>query len=266
MTSTYVCQKCRQPLSLDASLADISPSSYDLLASTLASIPSRSQRSDTFEGANSSDPKHARRRSLLQASRNGVSPSTPGSSRAQPPLRKPIPTLPDASFVYLQDSVVQKIPASGVPPRPGRSSSDTLSNEDKGLKAQTTPTPPSSSPLSQKHKSTNKLFSLLSSKGDFEHPLCSECTDTLLKSLSEQLKDTMRERDGYIAFEKELKKEKHRDEEPVEEIERRIERLKEEEKLAIEDLKEAQHEKDLLDEELRALELEEKELEEEESE
>ena len=60
--------------------------------------------------------------------------------------------------------------------------------------------------------------------------------------------------------------ERSREEEPVEEIERRIERLKEEEKLAIEDLREAQREKEQLDEELKALELEEKELEEEEAE
>lgn len=125
---------------------------------------------------------------------------------------------------------------------------------------------PKQSTSSQKIKTANKLFSLLSSQSDLGHPLCTECTDGLVKSLSEQLKDTMRERDGYLAFEKELKKEKQREEEPVEEIERRIERLKEEEKLAIEDLREAQEEKEQVDEELRVLELEEKEMDEEENE
>lgn len=264
MTSNYVCQKCRQPLHLDASLADLTPSSYDLLASTLANFPNRPQQPDLSRTAASNDAKSARRRSLLQADRDGGLAATPNSSGSQ--LHRPIPSLPDASFVYLQDSVVQKIP-SGVPQRPGRAASSSQQNSnDLTLKTETTAVSPPTSPLSHKLKSTNKLFSLLSTKTDLEHPLCMECTDSLLKSLSEQLKDTMRERDGYIAFEKELKKEKHRDEEPMEEIEKRIERLKEEEKLAIEDLKEAQREKDLLEEELKALELEEKELEEEESE
>ena len=67
-------------------------------------------------------------------------------------------------------------------------------------------------------------------------------------------------------LEKELKKERQREDESPGDMERRIERLKEEEKLAIEDLREAQREKERLEEDLRALELEEKELEEEENE
>lgn len=261
MTSSYACQKCKQPLQLDASLADLTPSSYDLLASTLASFPSRPQQPELGRISTPSDPKDVRRRSLLQA---GNLASTPDSTIPQ--LHRPIPSLPDASFVYLQDSVVQKIPSSGVPQRSGNVIASPQISNDSSSKTQSTPVSPPTSPLSHKLKSTNKLFSLLSTKTDIEHPLCTECTDSLLKNLTEQLKDTMRERDGYIAFEKELKKERHRDEEPIEEIERRIERLKEEEKLAIEDLKEAQQEKELLEDELRTLELEEKELEEEESE
>lgn len=258
MSSSYVCQKCRQPLLLDASLADLSPSSYDLLASTFASFPARSQQSDLGR-AGSYDPKNVRRRSTLQG-QDGV--------LKHPAPHRGISVLPTESFVYLQDSVVQKIPPSGVPsPGPGHVASTEPSNSNEAhLKSHSNNISPHISPLSRKLKSTNKLFSLLSRQTDLEHPLCTECTDNLLKGLNEQLKDTMRERDGYLAFEKELKKEKSRDEEPAEEIERRIERLKEEEKLAIEDIKEAQREKVQLDEELKALELEEKELEEEEAE
>ena len=166
--------------------------------------------------------------------------------------------------MFLQDSVVQKIPSTGVPqPRaeraPTSEAADSASRNQNAIQQAVSPPP-------NKLKSVNKLFSLLSSRTDLDHPLCTECTDSLLKALGEQLKDTMRERDGYLAFEKELKKEKQREEESIEEIERRIERLKEEERLAIEDLREAQAEKDQLEEELKALELEERELEEEESE
>ncbi|KAH8119162.1 APG6-domain-containing protein [Phellopilus nigrolimitatus] len=270
MTSSYVCQKCRQPLQLDASLADLSPSSYDLLASTLASPPARPPASGADRLNQLSAPANVKNTWKRVVSAQSDSPSPSSSSLSQRLLAK----QPNESYVFLQDSVVQKIPSPAPSGRMGRVSS--VGSHDfnharspKPQQRNTRPPGPlhsASSPLSHKVKSTNKLFSLLSTRTDIDHPLCTECTDNLLKNLNEQLKDTMRERDGYIAFEKELKKEKQREDELMEEVERRIERLKEEEKLAIEDLREAQREKEDLEEELRALELEEKEVEEEESE
>ena len=184
------------------------------------------------------------------------------------------------SFVILQDSVVQKIPSSGSPSKATRSISSTSARiRDINLSKSAKPPPgpqqtiahdslQSNSPLSQRFRSSTKLFSLLSSHTDIDHPLCTECTESLLKSLNDQLKDTMRERDGYIAFEKELKKERERqrDDESPEELAKRIERLNEEERLAIEDLRDAQREKEQLEAEMKALDLEEKEMDEEESE
>ncbi|KAL5507319.1 ATG6 [Sanghuangporus vaninii] len=268
MSSGYICQKCRQPLQLDASLADLTPSSYDLLASTLASPAPRSLPSDIDKLEQLPSPPGVKNTWIRAggAQTGHLSPTTPSFSQrgyARQPQRS-LASAPNESFVFLQDSVVQKIPSSGVPQlRAERIPAAEVTDSAAGN--QKPPQHPVSSPPN-KIKSVNKLFSLLSSRTDLDHPLCTECTDSLLKALGEQLKDTMRERDGYLAFEKELKKEKQREEESVEEIERRIERLKEEERLAIEDLREAQAEKDQLEEELRALELEERELEEEESE
>lgn len=270
--SIYTCRKCRQPLELDASLTDLTPSSYDLLASSiqhptirvrlserdkLDQVPAPPGVKDAWKRASGSQLGPSATSSYLSARAQGKQP------------QRSLAGAPNESFVFLQDSVVQRIPSSATSPNAVGRPSLAKGRESNGTRS--TPhsvdnTHRSSSPLSSKVKSTTKLFSLLSTKTDIDHPLCTECTDSLLKSLSEQLKDTMRERDGYIAFEKELKKERAREEEPVEDIERRIERLKEEEKLAIEDLREAQREKEQLDEELKALELEEKELEEEEAE
>ncbi|EJD02941.1 APG6-domain-containing protein [Fomitiporia mediterranea MF3/22] len=259
MSSSYICRKCKQPIQLDASLADLTPSSYDLLASTLASPP-RSHSSDTEKIGQVPSPvsaKNARKRGVnIQTGRVSPTPIVTPSKVLGKQAQRSVASAPNESFVFLQDSVVQKIPSSGVvQPHPANSRTQ----------GQQSPPQPVS-PISNKLSSINKLFSLLSSRTDLDHPLCTECTDSLLKALGEQLKDTMRERDGYLAFEKELKKEKQREEESVEEIERRIERLKEEERLAIEDLREAQAEKEQLEEELRALELEEKDLEEDETE
>ncbi|KAI5123919.1 hypothetical protein M0805_006337 [Coniferiporia weirii] len=276
MSSRYICQKCRQPLRLDASLADLTPSSYDLLASTLASpLSPRPSSSDNDKLDQLSAPMNVKNtwRRVASAQTGHISP-TPSSLSPRALAKQPQRSLagpPNESFVFLQDSVVQKIPSPGQAPSRAIRVSSVGSQDSGAVRSPSTPqhnafSPSTTSPLSHKLKFTNKLFSLLSSRTELDHPLCTECTDSLLKGLSEQLKDTMRERDGYLAFEKELKKERQREEEPADEVGRRIERLKEEEKLAIEDLREAQREKEQLEEELKALELEEKELEEDESE
>ncbi len=124
------------------------------------------------------------------------------------------------------------------------------------------------SPLSHHLRSTQRLLNLLSSRTDVDHPLCAECTHILLSTLTRQLDEIKKERDGYIAFEKEAKKEKEREKEGLtpQEAQRKIARLKEDEQTAIEQLREAEREREQLAEELRSLELEEKALEEEEEE
>ena len=90
----------------------------------------------------------------------------------------------------------------------------------------------------------------------------------MLGELSRQLEETKKTRDGYIAFEKEVRKEKERERDGPSkgEVDVKIEKLKEEERFAIDQLKAAESERAQLEQELKALELEEKALEEEEAE
>jgi len=191
------------------------------------------------------------------------------SPRAQGKLPQRSPVLPNESFVILQDSVINNIPShasfpSQVPKSPAGSGATTPKKE----------LPPDDvdhvnpSPLSHHLRSTQRLLNLLSSRTDVDHPLCAECTHILLSTLTRQLEETKKERDGYIAFEKEAKREKEREKEglTLQEAQRAITRLKEDERSAIEQLREAERERDQLAEELRALELEENALEEEEEE
>lgn len=124
------------------------------------------------------------------------------------------------------------------------------------------------SPLSHHLRSTARLFSLLSARTEIDHPLCAECTQILLTTLQRQLDETKKERDGYIAFDKEVRKEREKDVQGLtkEEADKKVEKLKTEERLAIEQLKEAERERQQLDEELRLLELDEKAVEVEEAE
>lgn len=148
------------------------------------------------------------------------------------------------SFVLLQDSVVQKIPThhgavpsssksgslrpsansrssahNASPQTPRRSSTKQLpaaaaNQNNSSSKARNSDLPngsPSSSrppSVTNNLHSTLRLFTLLSSRTELDHPICSDCTNVLLESLEKQLEETKRERDGYIAFEREVRKER----------------------------------------------------------
>jgi beclin len=210
-------------------------------------------------------------KSAWKATRQTTLPShTPLSPRAQGKLPQRSPLLPNESFVFLQDSVIRNIPSHVSFPSQIRNSPSV----DSGATTPRNDLPPDDvdhvnpSPLSHHLRSTQRLLNLLSSRTDVDHPLCAECTHILLSTLTRQLDEIKKERDGYIAFEKEAKKEKEREKEGLmpQEAQRKIARLKEDEQSAIEQLREAEREREQLAEELRSLELEEKALEEEEEE
>ena len=215
------------------------------------------------------------------------SPGSPGASwqrlstvngqpAHRPPIAQPKPSqqtapLPNESFVLLQDSVIHNNP----PPIPQSARVKGKSARPQSPASSRAPAPPEQehtelsnpSPLSHRLRSTARLFNLLSSRTDIDHPLCAECTQTLLSNLQRQLEETKKERDGYLAYEKELRREKERDNRlSMEDAEKTIEKLKLEEKQAIEQLMEAEREREQLEEECRQLELDEKALEAEEAE
>ena len=59
--------------------------------------------------------------------------------------------------------------------------------------------------FSRKIEANTRLFEILSSRSDIDHPICSECTELLLSSLQARLSASTKERDAYISFLKELK-------------------------------------------------------------
>lgn len=86
----------------------------------------------------------------------------------------------------------------------------------------------------------------------------------LIAALTKQLEETKRERDGYIAFERDVRNTTSTGN--LKEMEAHIEELKLEEKTVLAELLDAEREKTRLDRELAELEREEKELEEKEAE
>ncbi|KAI0036963.1 autophagy protein Apg6-domain-containing protein [Vararia minispora EC-137] len=267
----FLCQQCKQPLQLDASLVDLAPSAYDMIVGSLPpQSPSHPPPADESEQLAHLPASPAMKAIWRAAVENGGSPArTTLSPRAQGklPVRSPI-GLPNESFVLLQDSAIRSIPTHPSPPRAKNASGPSkVVVNGKPPELPFVPDHPSS-PLSHHLRSTQRLLNVLSSQTDIDHPLCSECTHALLTTLSRQLDETKKERDGYIAFEKEVKREKEREKDGIqkEEAEKRIRELDEEERVAIEQLRAAERERAQLEEEMRALELEEKALEEEEDE
>ncbi|KAJ3570398.1 hypothetical protein NP233_g4440 [Leucocoprinus birnbaumii] len=275
MSFGLVCQQCKEPLQLDASLIDLAPSAYDTVAASLPGSPNQHARQLTSEQKLAQIPaspyvKAAWERAASTGSSTTNKSPSKLSARAQGKQPQRTPNIPSTeSFVLLQDSVIRHIPSPPV----------TQTRSKKQTTPQNIPHPPTSpsqyendqvspSPLSHHLRSAARLFNLLSTRTEIDHPLCAECTQILLKSLNRQLEETKKERDGYIAFEKEIRKERDREAQGLtkEEAEKKIERLKHEERIAIEQLKEAEREREQLDEELRLLELDEKALEAEEAE
>ncbi|OCH87054.1 APG6-domain-containing protein [Obba rivulosa] len=268
----FVCQQCKQPLQLDASLVDLSPSAYDMVAASLPPSPLHPGRQATGAEKLAQLPAPVAAKAAWQsAAQAGAVPSlsdSPRSYRTQPQRTS---VLPNESFVLLQDSVIRNIP-SPLPPTPhakkGSVSKSRTGTPASPAAAASEEPQPNPSPLSHHLRSTLRLFNLLSSRTDLDHPLCAECTHNLLLALTHQLEDTKKERDGYIAFEKEVRKERERAGSDADraEAERKIEKLKDEERLAVEQLKAAEREREQLEQELKALEQEERALEEEEAE
>ncbi|KAL4251477.1 beclin family protein [Abortiporus biennis] len=266
----FVCQQCKHPLQLDSSLVDLTPSAYDMIAASLPPVPSHGREGERHMQNSSSKSSQ---RLTKGAPSVPTSPTNRDHGRQiSQPHRTPV--LPNESFVLLQDSVIRNIP-SPVPspshakkPSTSKSRNNTPAAIHLPQSTQEEPTQPNPSPLSHHLRSTLRLFNLLSSRTELDHPLCAECTHILLSTLTRQVEETKKERDGYIAFEKEVRKEKEREKESTSkgEVDIKIEKLKEEERFAIEQLKAAEKERAQLEEELKALELEEKALEEEEAE
>ncbi|KAJ7072364.1 autophagy protein Apg6-domain-containing protein [Mycena amicta] len=246
---SIACQQCKEILELDASLSDLAPSAYDMIVASLPPAPIRPE------------PDSISQLKATQTARNAWQKAKGASLRSQ---KKQATPLPHESFVLLQDSIVRSIPSPG-PSKKASTSSRALSG--KTAKPDEPPLPSHPAPSVISHSSSVRLFNLLSARTEIDHPLCAECTQLLLNSLQKQLDETKRERDGYIAFEKEVRKDRERDAQGMskEEAEKKIEKLKLDERLAIDQLKVAEQERLQLEDELRALEEEEKVLEDEEA-
>lgn len=117
--------------------------------------------------------------------------------------------------------------------------------------------------LSYKMETAARLFEILSSRSDIDHPICVECTDILVDGMQKRLAAATRERDAYIEFLRQANADIPTDEE-VAAAERELREANQREEAALDELQRLEREKNAMDEEILTLEEESRKLDEEE--
>ena len=277
------CQKCRTLLRLDSSLQDINQAALDLLigkndpsplvppltskAATGKSLPDQSaparlsypqERKDLYDrvAASPSSPTYKR---SIPAPRHGN--SSPLPARTQSGLGSKV--NPDMSFIEITQS--QVVPPHDLPAEPVQSAGSRPNGTGRVEEGEKDGDNANAS-LSYDIERNHKLFSILSSHSDIDHPICAECTSLLLSSMNARLHASTRDRDAYISFLKSLQS-KNSPIPTIEEVaaaEKSLAETLEEERDALEELQNLEAEKRQteivlaeLEEQSRALELEE---------
>ena len=175
------------------------------------------------------------------------------------------------SFVMLTESQVGQ-PPSGRLQQVNRSMSERNGEDDAGrgqqgrpnrLKTAKTVASDGADSLSEQMETTNKVFEILSSRSDIDHPICVDCTELLLEGLQKRLSDVSKERDRYLEFMKELNTLIPTDEE-MEQADQDLAAARQAEERALGELEELECEKERVDAEIARLEAESKDLDKEE--
>lgn len=159
-------------------------------------MPFPRERQDLYNRVSQNATSPVFKRTIPPPSLPGLGPQSAMAASTKAGL-KDNPTM---SFVMLTDSQV-------VPPKPASTGHESSQPKSKSNRANTAPHDPSNDPkqtLSHQIESTTRLFEILSSRSDIDHPICTECTDLLLSSFQARLSAATKERDAYIAFLKNL--------------------------------------------------------------
>ncbi|KAI9767851.1 MAG: autophagy protein 6 [Geoglossum umbratile] len=254
------CQKCRSPLKVDSSLEDLNPAAFDLLVGSAGTSPQNLPK-----GLTQPRPSypHERRDVYDQAARHAQSPvfkraiAAPRYSLSAPhvqphasPLKNAGRDNPAMSFVMLTDSQVVPQPRTTVPDGL-RQHSKSQPRETVGMN--TDDSDQNRVSLSHQMDTATRLFEILSSRSDIDHPICAECTELLVDGLRKRLGNAARERDAYVEFLKRLNAEVPTEEER-EKAEKELQATKKREETAYAELQYLERDKAAVEEEIAALE------------
>ncbi|KAI8817591.1 autophagy protein Apg6-domain-containing protein [Fimicolochytrium jonesii] len=222
----YTCCKCYTPTRLDPSLLDGSP--YEEVVGALTEPIKSAHRSGVDD--------HGRDAS----SATGLDSRTDRRRHGKSAI--PI----QDSFVLLSKSQVASLHLTSVLPgnRGGVA--------DAGAGGGTDDSAHLRGSLSHKLKTAAKLFDLVSQATDVDHPLCEDCADELMVKLEKRVHEARKEKDAYEAYFKALMEEEHNGDQP-DVTEEDLTKLRDEERQALQTLKNLESEREHLNAELASV-------------
>ncbi|KAL9086172.1 MAG: hypothetical protein Q9165_007237 [Trypethelium subeluteriae] len=191
------CQKCRTPLKLDPSLEHLSPAAFKILAESGAS--NDQQQVDSSNGpksASSTRPLYPqdRHEHYIRASA-AKSPATSTKRMPTDSNTSGVKDHPAMSFIMLSESQIN--PPSTVRTSDQENGRDGTNLRNGDVAAHGTY---KEGLLSQKAEANARLFDILSSRSDIDHPVCAECAELLVEGLEKRLASATRERDAYVQY------------------------------------------------------------------
>ncbi|ETN37370.1 uncharacterized protein HMPREF1541_08361 [Cyphellophora europaea CBS 101466] len=241
------CQKCRTPLKVDSSLDDLNPAAFDLLIGSAVksqqnAVPSSklnyaAERKELYDRAarQASSPLH--KRTIPAPYDEEADQSQDGATR---------PKMPDMSFIEISKSQIV-----------GSERAQSTVNGHKaahGDALRPVHSAPEGESMHSKVVKNEKLFSILSSHSDIDHPICTECTSLLLQSFTARLAAASRERDAYAGFLKSLQQNSSNGPNEEAQADKELEQLQRQDEEAYAELLKLEAEKAALEEELANIE------------
>lgn len=251
------CQKCRTPLKLDASLEDTSPAALKLLIEA----SSRSLTDDNAAHTASSRPLYTaeqKKRYDEAASQAGPPLFKRGSSQHDAGRNMQASQMQDPGMSYVLLSESQ----AGPPIAPVEQAQDDPASSKRRSRNRSLGLSDEGS-LSDRMETNMRLFEVLSSRSDIDHPICAECTGMLVEGMEKRLANARKERDVFAEYLTRAKADLPTEEE-AKETEAEIKKVKAEEDAAFMELEQLEAEKARLEDELADLEDEARDLDREE--
>nr|POF16788.1 beclin-1 [Quercus suber] len=248
--ATMQCQKCRTSLKLDGSLESLNPASFKILADAAPVLAARPPDAPRSAAA------RERKQQYDEVSKHAGSPMhkrhMAGSQRSGSIIN------PDMSYIMLTES--QIVPEA-------HEDMNATPSKKKNIPSQAKLDPrqdaTGTESLSQQLDTNLRLFEILSSRSDIDHPVCTECTELLLDGLQKRQASVIRERDAYVGFLKQAQEDIPTEEEKAA-TKRSLEDARLREERALNDLVALEAEKSRMEAEIAALDAEAEVLDEEE--
>ncbi|KAJ4345273.1 Vacuolar protein sorting-associated protein atg6 [Didymosphaeria variabile] len=197
------CQQCRNPIDIDASIDQLNPAAFKLL--TDSTVPGQQQIAKHTPTRQSRPTYPSSRQQTYEAAiqsarnptfRRNVPPSRHGQHGAQNTAMSFINVDVSESMMATPSSPPG---ASRTPERPA-SAQSTAPELTRRASAAGNSGSIGGGSLADALETTNRMFEILSSRSDIDHPICVECTELLIEGLGKRLAVAVKERDAYVHY------------------------------------------------------------------